>query len=286
LETLVFTGGIGEHSPGVRARIAQGLGHLGLFLDDERNLAGFATGAEVAVISHRGSRVRVLVVRSDEARMIARETVRALNRDDLNRDLARVADERIPIGVSAHHVHLSQEHVEALYGPGHKLRPKAPLKQPGEFAAEEAVALIGPRGRVDRVRVLGPVRSQSQVEISRTEEFQLGIDAPVRNSGDLAGTPGITLEGSAGRLLLPEGVICARRHIHVGPADAARLGVRDRDVIMVEVEGPRPLCFGDLLVRVREGWVLEMHLDTDEANAGEINTGMSGRLLRIQSRPG
>ena len=196
----------------------------------------------------------------------------------------RLPEKEIPIGVSAHHVHLSQEHTEALFGPGHQLTPKATLLQPDQFACEERVNLIGPRGRVERVRVLGPVRSASQVEISRTEEFVLGIDAPIRNSGDLDGTPGIVLEGSHATIELSQGVICARRHIHMSPADAQHFAVQDRDVVMVEVSGERPLVFGDVLVRVKENFVLEMHIDTDEANAGEISSGMKGRLIRVQSK--
>jgi acetate kinase len=228
----------------------------------------------------------VLVVRSDEARMIARETVRALARSDANRTLRAAGPRPIPIGISAHHVHLTQEHVEALFGPGHQLTPRAALLQPGQFASEERVRLIGPRGRVERVRVLGPVRSASQVEISRTEEFQLGVDAPVRNSGDLDGTPGIVLEGSAGQVTLSQGVICARRHIHMHPDDAEQFGVRDHDVVMVEIGGERPLVFGDVLVRAKPDYVLEMHVDTDEANAAELSTGATGRLVGVQSRAG
>ncbi len=284
VDALVFTGGIGEHSAGTRARICQGLRYLGVVLDDEANQRGL-DGAEVVSLHPPDSKVQVLVVDDDEARMIARETVRALTRGDLNRTIQAASERPIPIGVSAHHVHLTQEHVEALFGAGHQLTPKAPLKQPGQFASEERVDLIGPRGEVDRVRVLGPVRSATQVEISRTEEFQLGIDAPIRNSGDVADTPGLLLKGPAGQVELAEGVICARRHIHMHPDDAAHFGVHDRDVVMVEVGGDRKLVFGDVLVRAKESYVLEMHVDTDEANAAELSAGMSGRLVGIQSRP-
>ena len=284
LETLVFTGGIGENSSGVRARVCQGLAHLGVVLDEVRNSAD-PGDAEVVEISHPDAAVRVLAVRSDEGRMITRETVRALDRSSMNQQIHQAAERTIPIGVSAHHVHLTQAHVEVLFGPGHQLTPKAPLAQPGQFAAEERVNLIGPRGRVERVRVLGPTRKATQVEISRTEEFQLGIDAPVRNSGDIEGTPGLVLEGPSGTLDLKEGAICARRHIHMHPDDALHFGVRDQDVVTVEVPGERKLIFGDVLVRAKESYVLEMHLDTDEANAGEISSGMHGRLIGIQSRP-
>jgi len=285
LDALVFTGGIGEGSGGVRARVCQGLGHLGLVLDEARNRAGLPPGADAASLAHPASRVAVLAVRSDEARMIARETLRALGREVANQELRSAQALPVYIGVSAHHVHLCQADVEALFGPGHQLTPRTPLRQPGQFAAEERVHLAGPRGRVERVRVLGPTRSRTQVEISRTEEFELGIDAPIRDSGDLAGSPGLTLEGPAGTVALREGVICAHRHVHMGPADAAAFGVQDRDVVQIEVQGERPLVFGDVLVRVRPDYVLEMHVDTDEANAAELSTGALGRLVGIQSRP-
>ncbi|MBN2496771.1 MAG: phosphate propanoyltransferase [Deltaproteobacteria bacterium] len=285
-DALVFTGGVGENAAGIRARICQGLGHLGLVLDESRNRRGLAERETACAVGHSASRIAVLCVRSDEARMIARETARALGRADLNLDPEQRRQQTpIPIGVSAHHVHLSQAHVEALFGPGRELTPHSPLKQPGQFAAEERVTLVGPKGEVPRVRVLGPVRAATQVEISRTEEFQLGIDAPIRDSGDLDGTPGLVLKGPAGSVTLEQGVICARRHIHMSPAEAEALGVRDRDVVMVEVGGERPLIFGDVLVRAKPTFTLEMHLDTDEANAGEISSGMSGRITGIQSRP-
>src|SRR5690606_18192763 len=128
--------------------------------------------------------------------------------------------------------------VEQLFGPGHTLTPRKPLSQPGQFACEETVDLIGPKRTIEGVRVLGPVRSKCQVEISRTDEFQLGLDAPVRASGDVANSPGITLRGPAGTLQIAEGVICAWRHIHMTPTDAAHYGVVDRDVVDVAVSSP------------------------------------------------
>jgi len=132
--------------------------------------------------------------------------------------------------------------------------------------------------------VLGPVRKQSQVEISRTEEFKLGIDAPIRASGDLRGSPGITVVGPAGEVRLEEGVICALRHIHMSPEDALTFGVRDRDVVRVNVEGERSLVFGDVLIRVHPDFRLEMHIDTDEANAAEVGPGLTATLDSIQHR--
>ena len=144
--------------------------------------------------------------------------------------------------------------------------------------------LLGPKGRIDRVRVLGPVRPQTQVEIARTEEFKLGIDAPIRMSGDLEGSPGITLEGPAGPLALEQGVICAMRHIHMEPEDAFSHAVRDHDTVRVRISGPRSVTFGDVCVRVSPDYRLEMHLDTDEANAAELSREAVGALDSIQER--
>jgi len=193
-----------------------------------------------------------------------------------------LTDRKLRIAVSAHHVHLCREHVEALFGAGHRLEPMIRLYIDSQFACEETVDLVGPRGRGGRVRVLGPERARTQVEISRTEEFELGIDAPVRRSGDLDDTPGLTLVGPAARLDLSEGVICAMRHIHMTPQDAIDLGVDAGDKVMVSVEGDRELIFGDVLVRVNPAYKLEMHIDTDEANAAELPQVAEGELLGIQ----
>jgi acetate kinase len=283
LDALVFTGGIGEKSTEIRARVCQGLAGIGLLLDESKNLRPEMKERGAADVSAEDSPVRILVIPTDEERMIAREAARALTRDRAS-VLIRRNEASIPVGVSAHHVHLSTREVQALFGEGHSLTFKSPLAQPGQFACQEQVNLIGPKGRVERVRVLGPERSVSQVEISRTEEFRLGIDAPVRLSGDLDGSPGIVMEGPEGQVPLDRGVICALRHIHMNPKDALVFGVRDRDVVMVKIEGERSLIFGDVVVRVKPDFRLELHLDTDEANAAEVNTGMQARLQAIQSR--
>jgi propanediol utilization protein len=194
---------------------------------------------------------------------------------------------KIPISASVRHVHLSRQHVEALYGAGHKLTVKADLSQPGQFACEETVALIGPKGKVEKVRVLGPEREETQVEISRTDEFLLGIDAPIRPSGKLDGTPGLRLKGTAGEVELSHGVIQAQRHIHMSPADGDRFGVKDKDWVMVRVGGERGIIFDDVLVRVHKDYRLDMHLDTDEANAADLHPGSMGGLLKgpTQVRP-
>lgn len=180
---------------------------------------------------------------------------------------------QIPVGVSSRHVHLSQPDLEALFGRGFRLAEHRPLFQPGQFAADAVVSIVGPRGMIDRVRVIGPPRKATQVEISRTDAFRLGIDTPVRASGDLAGTPGLRLIGPRGEVSLDQGTILAHRHIHMNPRDAQRLGVRDRDRLRVRTPGVRAVDFANVLVRVNEGYALELHLDTDEANAAFLCSG-------------
>jgi acetate kinase len=256
---------------------------LGILLDAVKNRSVRDARQGVVDISHWNSRVKVLVIHSDASRMIARETIRVLGYQGITAQL-QASQIPIPIGVSAHHVHLSQEHVELLFGPGHQLRPRVPLAQPGQFAAEETVRLAGPRGSLDRVRVLGPARDESQVEISRTEGYRLGINAPVRMSGDLEGTPGLIVEGSNGQVELDRGVIYAHRHLHMAPADARRLGLQSGDMVRIRVEGDRELVFGDVAVRVSPQFRLEFHLDTDEANAAQLSTGDVTHLDSIQKR--
>ncbi|MBN2506862.1 MAG: acetate/propionate family kinase [Verrucomicrobia bacterium] len=283
LDVLTFTGGIGQGSSGVRSLALQGLQCMGIRLDEERNRN--ARGFDgICRISTDDSRVAVLIVPTDEARMIARETLRALSRSYLKRVWEAHRRDPIPIEVSAHHVHLAQPHVEALFGPGHLLTRQSDLSQPGQFACAEQVTLVGPKGRVERVRVLGPARQATQVEISMTEQFKLGIHPPIRESGDLHGTPGCVLEGPAGRITLGQGVICALRHIHMAPADALHYGVKDKATVRVRVPGERELVFGDVRVRVSPDFRLAMHIDTDEANAAHLETGTLGYLDGIQSQ--
>lgn len=174
---------------------------------------------------------------------------------------------KIPIGVSNRHVHVTQEDLEILYGKGYQLTKKSNLKQPGQFASNELVTIRGPKGEFDRVRILGPVRKQSQIEISKTDSFRLGVLPPIRESGDLKGTPGLSMVGPKGTVELPGGAIVALRHIHMKPQQAAAYGVKDKDIVEVEVFGERRGIFGDVLVRVSEDFSLEMHVDVDEANA-------------------
>jgi len=185
----------------------------------------------------------------------------------------------IPVAVSAHHVHLRQKTIDRLFGENYVLQRRAPLSQPGQFSALDTVSLVGPRGRLEHVRVLGPPRAADQVEISQTDAHVLGLEAPLRLSGELDATPGITLEGPRGKVVLTSGVICALRHIHMSPGDAARLNVRDHEVVEVAIDsGGRPVIFGDVIVRVSPDYHLEFHLDTDEGNAAGIGPGTVAHL--------
>ena len=190
---------------------------------------------------------------------------------------------RVPIAVSARHAHLSRATLDKLFGEDYQLRVRTWLSQTGQFAAEETVSLAGPRGRLDNVRLMGPPRAEDQVEISRSDEFVLGIAAPLRISGDLGGTPGVTIEGPAGSVSVDSGVNTARRHIHMSPEDAERLGLRHGDRVSVKVDTDgRDLVFGDVAVRVAPGFRLELHLDTDEANAAGLSSGDTGEIVATQ----
>lgn len=178
---------------------------------------------------------------------------------------------RIPIGVSNRHVHVSRADLDRLYGKDYALTRKSELGQPGQFAANETVTLQGPKGTFEHVRILGPVRSQSQVEISKTDSFRLGVKAPIALSGHLQGTPGITLIGPRGTVDLPCGVIIAKRHIHMTPAQAAARHLKDGQIVDVETFGERRGILGDVIIRVSDTAGLEMHIDVDEANACSLN---------------
>jgi acetate kinase len=225
----------------------------------------------------------VLVVPTDEERMMAREALRTLSRSQVGKALAAQAKQPFLVEVSAHHIHLTQEHVEALFGKGHQLTKHAHLSQPGQYACKEQLAIVGPKGRIDRVRVLGPARKYTQIEIAMTEQYKLGVQPPIRESGDIAGSPGCTLESPTSSVKVDKGVICALRHIHMTPEDALRYGVRDKSVVRVRIEGDRELIFGDVLVRVDPNFALSMHIDTDEANAANVKTGAQGFVEGIQS---
>ena len=187
---------------------------------------------------------------------------------------SRDAGADIPIGVSNRHIHLTKEDVETLFGEGYELTKIKDLKQPGQYACRETLTIVGPSMRpIEGVRVLGPVRSRSQVEISRTDSYQLKVKPPVRESGDLDGSAPITIIGPRGIVTLSEGCIIANRHIHMALADGARYGVVDGDYVTVDVAGEKRTRFYDVQVRVSDAFVLEMHVDTDDANAAALGNG-------------
>ena len=177
----------------------------------------------------------------------------------------------VVVNISARHCHLTQEHVEVLFGPGAKLTEMRRLFQATDFASEQTVAVVGPRMRmIPGVRILGPCRKFSQVELAFTDAISLGLELPVRLSGDVEGTPGCLLVGPAGSLRLERGVIRAERHVHMGPRDADYYGVKHLDRMDLVVDGPCPTVLRDLLVRTHDDWKLEVHIDTDEANACDL----------------
>ncbi|WP_236896439.1 phosphate propanoyltransferase [Clostridium beijerinckii] len=174
---------------------------------------------------------------------------------------------KIPIGVSNRHVHLSQKDLDILYGLGYSLTKKIDLKQPGQFAANETVTIRGPKGEFENVRILGPIRSESQVEVSMTDSFRLGGKPPIKESGQLENTPGLEIIGPKGSVKIPNGTIIALRHIHMTPEYAEKMGVKDKEIVEVETMGERHGILGNVLIRVSDKSSLEMHVDVDEANA-------------------
>ncbi len=190
----------------------------------------------------------------------------------------------VPIGVSARHVHLTQEHVEVLFGEGYQLTRKKELMG-GQFASNEQVTIVGLKLRaIENVRILGPVRKKSQVEISATDAVKLGVKAPIRESGKIEGSAPIALVGPCGAVYLKEGCIIAKRHIHMTPQDAAAAGVRDGDVVSVKADNERGTIFNNVQIRVDDSFTLEMHIDTDEANASKIATGDVVTILKTLER--
>jgi putative phosphotransacetylase len=205
---------------------------------------------------------------------------RVNNKEVMEQTKALVApDLTIPVGVSNRHIHLSPEDVERLFGQGYELTPLKNLSQPGQFAAKEQLTLVGPEGIIHGVRVLGPARGASQVEISKTDGFQLGIHPPVRLSGSIEGTPGITLIGPKGFATLAKGVIIAKSHVHMSPEEAETFQVQDGDSLILQAMGDRPVIFPDVIVRVHPNFVLDFHIDLDEANAAALKTGDTVKVL-------
>ena len=183
----------------------------------------------------------------------------------------------VELEASGRHVHVTKDQALALFG--HPLTPKRPLSQPGQYLAEERVSIIGPKGEFANVAVLGPERKEAQVEVSLTDARTLGLEAPVRLSGDVSGSPGAVLVGTRGRVELKQGVIAAQRHIHLTPEDAARFGVKDKQIVKLHTYTARPVVFEDVAVRVSPDFASYVHLDYDEANACGFQKGDLGRIL-------
>jgi len=186
----------------------------------------------------------------------------------------------VKIETSARHVHVSRQDLDTLFGEGHELTRKKDLSQPGQYACEERVAVIGPKGKFASVSILGPVRPDTQVEVTITDARKLGLFAPIRESGQIAGSPGCKLVGPNGEVELSQGVICAKRHIHMTPADAESYGLSDKQIVSVKYDcAERSVLYGDVVVRVHENFSLAMHIDIDESNAGTVSRSGVGEIV-------
>ena len=183
----------------------------------------------------------------------------------------------IELEASGRHAHVTEAQAQVLFG--HKLTPKRELSQPGQYLANERVTVVGPKGEIENVAVLGPERKAGQMELSMTDSRTLGINAPIRLSGDIENSPGVTLRGDKGQVVLRQGAIVAQRHIHITPADAERLGVKDKQVVRLQTYTARPLIFDDVVVRISPDFRTRVHLDFDEANACGFQKGDLGRIL-------
>ncbi len=189
--------------------------------------------------------------------------------------------QKVLVETSARHLHVTQQDLETLFGAGYQLTKKKDLSQPGQFACEERVDVVGPKKTLTGVSILGPVRSATQVELSLTDARSIGIKAPIRESGDVAGSAGCKLVGPKGEVELTEGVIAAKRHIHMTTADAAQFGLKDKDIVSVKIDdNGRGLTFGEVVVRVSDSYALAMHIDTDESNAACVAPGTMGEIIK------
>ncbi len=186
---------------------------------------------------------------------------------------------KVPVEISARHIHLTQENVEKLFGKGYKISPLKELSQPGQYASKEVVDIVGPKGEIKNVRVIGPCRLFSQVEVSITDGRKLGDIPPVRVSGDIIGTPGILVKGPKGEIKLDKGLICAMRHIHISPDEAKQFGLEAKQRVSVEITGSRALIFKDVIVRIHPKFSLSFQMDTDEGNAADVGLGDYGKLI-------
>lgn len=189
---------------------------------------------------------------------------------------------QVTVEMSARHIHLSQKDLETLFGEGYELTVKKMLSQPGQFACEERITVVGPKRELAGVSILGPVRKDTQVELSLTDARSIGVKAPVRESGDIAGSAGCKLVGPKGEIEITEGVIAAKRHIHATTADAERMGLEDKQIVKVEIPTTdgRSLIFGDVVVRVSDSYALAMHIDTDESNAAAMAPNSIGTVIK------
>lgn len=285
VDVLIFTGGIGLGAAGVRARVCQGLARLGVILDVMTNRS-IGKPDHMVDISDPMSLVKVMVIPTNEEKMIARETMRALRQSEVSKIIEMPANRQreIPVHITTRHVHLSREHADTLFGKGHSFQKNVERSRPFIDYYKENVNLVGPKGKIQYVRVIGPLRDETQVEVGRAEEFQLGVDAPLRAPGDLAGTPGITIEGPKGKVDLQQGFINAQRHIRMEPEDALAFGLRDGDRVVFAMDNPQASVFGDVLIVVSSKMKLEMHMNTDDAKEAEITEGMNGRIIGIVER--
>ena len=202
-----------------------------------------------------------------------RNELERIIRDKLQEILTTEKEDTFMVEASGRHVHLTKEHVEALFGEGYELTPVKDLSQPGQFAAKERVRVIGPKGEFSSVAILGPCRNFSQVELSLTDCREIGVKGVIRESGKIEGTPGILIE-------LDKGLIVARRHIHMTSEDAKRFSVNDGETVKVKIHSDRPLIFDDVLIRVKDSFRLSMHIDFDEANACGYTSGVTGSIVK------
>ncbi len=185
----------------------------------------------------------------------------------------------VPVGISARHIHLTQDDLARLFGYGYELTVKKELSQPGQFAAEETLDIIGPKGTLKHVRILGPLRSRTQVELSQTDLRTIGLKAPVRSSGDTDGTPGVTLVGPQGTITTQDGVIIADRHVHLSLDEAREFGLKDGDCVTIRIDGVKPGTMGHVLVRASEKFRKDFHIDTDDANAFQLQQGQLVEII-------
>lgn len=207
------------------------------------------------------------MIEENEIKKIVTEVLKQINLQ------SRLKLGLVPVGVSNRHIHLSKEDLVKLFGEGYELKVLKPLSQPGQFAAEECVTLVGKKGIIEKCRILGPTRKATQIEVSITDCYHLGIPPVVRDSGDIKGSPGIVVVGPNGAINLSEGVIVAARHIHMHTKEAEKFGLKDMDRVCVKTTGIRSVIFNNVLVRVSDQYALDFHIDTDEANTAMLKTG-------------